>query len=172
MFPSMKKNDPLKETEGYHLYYTTQSENIRKACLRCCPHKVFKPQVLQFLPHEWPVPVPSKVGAVPSGSILIHQQHIIDPQDAIINVADTPECPLCPKPVLVQQYDLTILLWNLDLCIKGFPVLLWNRMTMRHQPINKVNAQKGNKFELLTSQHLTSKMSVHGKHFLNILQRG
>eukprot|EP00058_Branchiostoma_floridae_P026669 XP_002612160.1 hypothetical protein BRAFLDRAFT_125368 [Branchiostoma floridae] len=53
------------------------------------------------------VTVTSKVGDVPAGSTLAHQQAISQPSDAVLTVTDAPERPNCPVPVL-REYDITL----------------------------------------------------------------
>ena len=68
-----------------------------------------QPQILTLLPSEWPTSIPSAVGDVPAGSTLAHQQPIPSVSDSIIIHADAPDRQPCPRPVLVQQYDISTL---------------------------------------------------------------
>ncbi|XP_078681326.1 uncharacterized protein LOC144916167 isoform X1 [Branchiostoma floridae x Branchiostoma belcheri] len=64
-----------------------------------------QPQILQLLPQNWPGIVKSKVGDVPAGSTLSHQQAQSQTNDAVITIGNAPDRPKCPCPPLVQEYD-------------------------------------------------------------------
>ena len=71
--------------------------------------QIVQPQILQLLPDDWPAAVPSKIGTVPSGCTLAHQQQITTPEDCIVMIAGAPSRPPCPRPVLRMIYDMSTL---------------------------------------------------------------
>ena len=71
--------------------------------------QIVQPQILQLLPDDWPAAVPSKIGTVPSGCTLAHQQQITTPEDCIVMIAGAPSRPPCLRPVLRMIYDMSTL---------------------------------------------------------------
>ncbi|CAH1230756.1 Hypp334 [Branchiostoma lanceolatum] len=76
------------------------SQNFASSLAQMLSPQDDQPQLLQLLPQNWPGSVTSKVGDVPAGSTLAHQQAISQPSDTVLTIADAPDRPQCPRPVL------------------------------------------------------------------------